>query len=216
MWRRILSFFGWLWAGLFILVGLTSIVENPALAFTCIIWGLIFLPLLFRFTSSYGLRWNIGGRILAFFISIVIFGMLSPTEPQAIQPTPSVKTAPTNVETESPARITTPPAFTPTAEPAPTLEPDITPAPEIIKTSEPKPVIEPVPEVVNTPEPEPPQNISKPNIAPVLDPNAPVRASISGKCDCPYDTDSRGRSCGKRSAYSRPSGASPVCYISDR
>lgn len=42
--------------------------------------------------------------------------------------------------------------------------------------------------------------------------DTPVRASRSGSCDCPYDTDSAGRSCGSRSAYSRPGGASPICY----
>lgn len=40
----------------------------------------------------------------------------------------------------------------------------------------------------------------------------PIRESISGSCECPYDTDKRGRSCGRRSAYSRPGGASPICY----
>lgn len=42
--------------------------------------------------------------------------------------------------------------------------------------------------------------------------DTPVRASQSGSCDCPYDTDSRGNRCGDRSAYSRPGGSSPVCY----
>lgn len=40
-------------------------------------------------------------------------------------------------------------------------------------------------------------------------------ASYNGPCPCPYNTDSRGRTCGKRSAYSRPGGASPICYLSD-
>jgi hypothetical protein len=45
-----------------------------------------------------------------------------------------------------------------------------------------------------------------------------IRASISnysGSCPCPYNTDRAGRSCGRRSAYSRPGGASPLCYESD-
>lgn len=37
----------------------------------------------------------------------------------------------------------------------------------------------------------------------------------SGNCPCPYNRTSRGRRCGKRSAYSRPGGASPLCYKSD-
>lgn len=43
--------------------------------------------------------------------------------------------------------------------------------------------------------------------------------SYSGNCPCPYNQDSAGRRCGGRSAYSRPGGASPLCYpgdISDR
>ena len=45
-----------------------------------------------------------------------------------------------------------------------------------------------------------------------------IKASInsySGSCPCPYNTDRAGRSCGRRSAYSRPGGYSPKCYASD-
>ena len=34
----------------------------------------------------------------------------------------------------------------------------------------------------------------------------------SGNCPCPYSRASNGSRCGGRSAYSRPGGASPVCY----
>jgi hypothetical protein len=40
-------------------------------------------------------------------------------------------------------------------------------------------------------------------------------ANYPGPCACPYNTDRRGHSCGKRSAYSRPGGYSPICYPSD-
>lgn len=40
----------------------------------------------------------------------------------------------------------------------------------------------------------------------------PLREPVSGSCECPYDTDKRGRSCGRRSAYSRPGGSAPACY----
>ena len=40
-------------------------------------------------------------------------------------------------------------------------------------------------------------------------------ASYTGNCPCPYNSDRAGRSCGRRSAYSRPGGASPVCYEQD-
>lgn len=36
-----------------------------------------------------------------------------------------------------------------------------------------------------------------------------------GSCPCPFYTDRAGRRCGRRSAYSRPGGASPLCYASD-
>jgi hypothetical protein len=40
-------------------------------------------------------------------------------------------------------------------------------------------------------------------------------ASYRGSCPCPYNTDKAGRKCGARSAYSRPGGASPICYEKD-
>lgn len=36
-----------------------------------------------------------------------------------------------------------------------------------------------------------------------------------GNCPCPYNVDRAGSRCGKRSAYSRPGGASPLCFPSD-
>jgi hypothetical protein len=40
-------------------------------------------------------------------------------------------------------------------------------------------------------------------------------ASYAGSCPCPFNTDGAGRRCGARSAYSRPGGKSPLCYIDD-
>ena len=40
-------------------------------------------------------------------------------------------------------------------------------------------------------------------------------ASYPGNCPCPYNNDRAGRSCGRRSAHSRPGGASPLCYPND-
>lgn len=37
----------------------------------------------------------------------------------------------------------------------------------------------------------------------------------SGSCPCPYFSDRGGRRCGGRSAWSRPGGASPLCYSTD-
>lgn len=47
---------------------------------------------------------------------------------------------------------------------------------------------------------------------------AEIRRSIAnykGSCPCPYSVDRAGRKCGRRSAYSRPGGAQPLCYPSD-
>lgn len=40
-------------------------------------------------------------------------------------------------------------------------------------------------------------------------------AAYSGNCPCPYHRDARGRSCGRRSAYSREGGEAPLCYAKD-
>lgn len=34
-------------------------------------------------------------------------------------------------------------------------------------------------------------------------------------CACPYQLDRAGHSCGRRSAYTRPGGAAPLCYPED-
>ena len=38
-------------------------------------------------------------------------------------------------------------------------------------------------------------------------------SSYDGPCPCPYSLDSRGNSCGARSAWSRSGGESPQCYL---
>lgn len=40
-------------------------------------------------------------------------------------------------------------------------------------------------------------------------------ASYPGNCPCPYNSASNGSRCGKRSAYKRRGGYSPMCYASD-
>ena len=49
-------------------------------------------------------------------------------------------------------------------------------------------------------------------------PEQMIRESIAnypGKCPCPYSIMSNGNKCGKRSAYSKPGGYEPLCYVSD-
>src|SRR5687767_4147757 len=38
-------------------------------------------------------------------------------------------------------------------------------------------------------------------------------ASYPGNCPCPYNVDRAGRSCGARSAWSKPGGRAPICYV---
>lgn len=40
-------------------------------------------------------------------------------------------------------------------------------------------------------------------------------AAYSGNCPCPYNRDRAGRRCGKRSAWSKPGGAEPLCFEDD-
>ena len=45
-----------------------------------------------------------------------------------------------------------------------------------------------------------------------------IRESIQsypGHCLCPFNVASNGSKCGRRSAYSRPGGYSPLCYSED-
>ncbi|MBD9628157.1 SH3 domain-containing protein [Ensifer sp. ENS06] len=40
-------------------------------------------------------------------------------------------------------------------------------------------------------------------------------SGYSGSCPCPENRDRAGRRCGRRSAYSKPGGAAPICYPDD-
>lgn len=40
-------------------------------------------------------------------------------------------------------------------------------------------------------------------------------AAYPGNCPCPYNADRAGRRCGRRSAYSRAGGHSPLCFPAD-
>lgn len=64
--------------------------------------------------------------------------------------------------------------------------------------------------------------VADPPKKPAPDRNAIVQALIAesissypGNCPCPYNTDRAGRSCGKRSAWSKAGGYSPLCYPGD-
>lgn len=38
-------------------------------------------------------------------------------------------------------------------------------------------------------------------------------AAYDGNCPCPYHLDRAGRACGRRSAWNRPGGEAPLCYV---
>jgi len=40
-------------------------------------------------------------------------------------------------------------------------------------------------------------------------------AAYPGNCPCPFNLDRAGRQCGRRSAYSRQGGYTPLCYPND-
>jgi endonuclease G, mitochondrial len=43
----------------------------------------------------------------------------------------------------------------------------------------------------------------------------PLREPLRGTCECPYDRDRSGNLCRDKSAYSRPGGTQPTCYIGE-
>lgn len=61
-----------------------------------------------------------------------------------------------------------------------------------------------------------PQSTSLPKQSkPALEIGDPLRSPYVGTCDCPYDRKRNGARCGGTSAYSRPGGRSPACYVGD-
>jgi hypothetical protein len=48
-------------------------------------------------------------------------------------------------------------------------------------------------------------------------PSDPIRKPyIEQGCDCPYDLMKNGKACGDFSAYSKPGGKNPICYVKDQ
>jgi hypothetical protein len=73
----------------------------------------------------------------------------------------------------------------------------------------------PIEKIPDTPSAAP--NSSNPNTA--LASNTvelqPIRSPKQGSCECPYDLDKNNHQCQKRSAYSRPGGTQPSCYVGE-
>ncbi len=81
-------------------------------------------------------------------------------------------------------------------------------------------------EKYDAPQKKPQEEVSKPKELPKVAPKIPDSvivqriiaeslASYPSSCACPYNTDRGGRRCGKRSAYSKPGGYSPICFSQD-
>jgi hypothetical protein len=144
--------------------------------------------------------------------------------------------APDSERARTPERLLTivakRPEASPTPAPAPAPAPSPTPAsPPATEPAAPTPAVDAAPQsepeasapaaaVIEPQRAEPPANDVRPltrkELARVKD--AMIQASIDaydGPCPCPYNTMRNGRSCGRRSAYSRPGGESPLCYAHD-
>ena len=61
----------------------------------------------------------------------------------------------------------------------------------------------------------PPTPIVKRSAKPAPRTGEPLRGAYTGTCDCPYDRMRNGRRCGGNSAYSRPGGREPACYVGE-
>jgi hypothetical protein len=201
--NRVLSFICLGLAVYFFLLAVYSIaIGEIKFTFVYILWGLIFLPQIFQLTSRYGLAKNLIVRIIAFFLAPVFFVLISLPKLHTADPLPTF--TPTPELTPIPELTSTPtPKFTlttPTLIPTPTPELTPTPTSEVDIPGEPDDIEIPI-EAETTLRP-----------VPTYTGTQRVREPITGSCECPYDRDRRGRSCGARSAYSRAGGGEVVCY----
>jgi hypothetical protein len=272
--KRLLYLFSWAIASCFFFMALMGFVASiPSMFLIMAIWGLVFLPPLYRrLTGRYGWKRNVAGRLVAFFVTPILIISAMPPAPHArvpaeqsftktfavppspltvaavrpqtsLSPTPSI--APTKA-LPSPAPLVASPAAEQETPPRKISESIVT-APEPTPEPSVQPTVKPINRSTNTdesvqksavldaelkplPENRSPsvESISPPTAqvstyeAPKTNPltanlNDPIRAATSGQgCDCPYDRDRRGGSCGRRSAYSRPGGRSPICYVGDQ
>jgi Excalibur calcium-binding domain len=89
---RVLAFLGWCWVGLLLIATIGAVTSGNLLSgLGILLWGLIFLPPLWRQTSQYGLAKNIIGRIIVFVMVPVIFPSLP--QNQAVKPVEQVPQA---------------------------------------------------------------------------------------------------------------------------
>lgn len=244
---RILSFSGWALVGLLGLTSLAGFAQSMAVRFGFLLVALVFCPPLYRYTQRYKKRWSISGRILAFFLGLMIAGSgastgsKAPVSTSQIRPSvqPSILTSatpsPSTVPSPSPSIESEQTEFSGAAEQSKSArepststpqENSVTPSPDSTSSaqsinqsrsqsaSDPRTIddrstVNPATSSI-TSEPVPSENL-------VVDPMTPIRTPTYGQgCSCPYDVAKNGSSCGKRSAYTRPGGDAPICYVGDR
>lgn len=200
--QRIQSFLGWGFAAFFGMLFLGSLLSGaPIGALVSLLWILICLPPINRVVLAQGVRRWVWWKVAIFVIGFFLIGITAePKTPTATIDAPPVVSSPVS-ESATPE----PPAIAdrPIAESSPSPIASPAPAPE----PEPEPKLEPAPEPELEPAPAPapaPEPVAIPSPSPSPVATGPIREPVSGSCDCPYDTDSAGRRCGGRSAYSRP------------
>lgn len=201
MLKRVLSPISWAIAIFFLFAASKVMVGEILCGVAVLVWGLIFLSSLYRATDEYRLTKNIAACVVLF----IFVPFLSPAP------------ALVNVMQQNAQATPTAPSLTQTLE--------------ALKNPNLKSITEPTEKIsskalVAPTKPEqilrvfPPQNVPNDSNIKVngskIDPDTPVRAAVSGSCQCPYDTDIRGRSCGGRSVYSKSGGQQPRCYVKDK
>lgn len=159
-------------------------------------------------------------RVLAILIigaAVFAYGVTRPSAPPAVK-TAFAELPPTTAKSAELPKGSTRPELKP--QPARSAAPlSIVPPTQSQQTTRAVPANQPV-----APAPSPPPSTAK-RTAEVLT-VAAIAALIVAEsrrayhaggrpCACPDDTMRNGRSCGARSAYSRPGGASPLCYPTD-
>jgi hypothetical protein len=213
----------WVLSVWFILIGLLFFTTNVSAALMALLIGVVLLPPMVGFIDHPAfkiVRWGIAGMAFGLFVTFVPPSEdLQVQQPQA-SPTPTLS-SPNPSPTPTPTPSLTPTLSSPNPSPTPSPTPSLTPT-----LSSPNPSPNPSPTSNLTPtlsSPNPsPTPTSTPSLTPTPDQRLtvaepqPVRESKAGNCECPYDTDRAGRTCGDRSAYSRAGGRSGAqCYTTD-
>lgn len=213
MLKRVLSPISWAIAIFFLFAASKVMVGEILSGVGVLVWGLIFLSSLYRATDEYRLTKNIAACVVLF----IFIPFLSPAPAlinvthQNAQPTPTA--APTSTPSIT---VNKAPSLTQTLEAL--KNPNIKPITEPTEKISSKALVAPTKaeEILRARSQNVPNDSNIKVNGSEIDSDTPVRAAVSGSCQCPYDTDIRGRSCGGRSVYSKSGGQQPICYVKDK